>query len=400
LNLWAFSRKLLAGAPLTASDLADATVTLKDLASVFASRGDGSDGAPNIGARATREVVDRAIEDLARITLPGDSQKAGRTGTALAGIVDDVLADALMAWAYAISIADPASPVLLAGNVTHRHDFGLGPVERGLRTRLAWAVPRPEIMARTPWHVSGSLLGLDVALSSLRRVNGERVIDPPTLSANEREAFAVSVSLLDPLALRDDDSDAIAEAVTRGRSRVTLLAEDSSGLDQIAAEIQLDGWRRRALRWTVANEPQRISSMFSLTEMLYLGGPVAPLNPWGTSAMAWSGCLCTRLAPPGLWRQLSGRPQLGLMAATVPDLNLHVAMTLRELRLPAAIAKAVLEAATQDFIDEVRPTDFNDWLTLVRTARTVSRERIEDYVATATAAGPLVPAASASAGPP
>jgi hypothetical protein len=130
----------------------------------------------------------------------------------------------------------------------------------------------------------------------------------------------------------------------------------------------MDGRRHRALQWTIANEPQRITSMFSLTELLYLGdGPVAALNPWGSSAMGWSGCLCTRLAPPRLWRLLSGRPQLGLMAATVPDLNLHVAMMLRELHLPAAVAKIVLEAATQDFIDEVRPTDFNDWL--IRSAR-------------------------------
>jgi hypothetical protein len=391
LNLQAISVKLSA-APLAASDVAAAAAALKELAAIFGSRSDGSDSAPSSGARPPRDVVDRAIEDLARIALPADSQKATRIGAALAGIVDDVLADALMAWAYAISIADPASPVLLTGHLTHRHDFGLGPVERGLRMRLAWAVPKAEVMARVPWHISGSLLGLDVAMSSLRRVNAEHVIDPPTLSANEREAFAVSVGLMDPLALRDEDRDSIVAAVTRGRNRVALLAEDNSGLDRIATDIQMDGWRRRALQWTIANEPQGIGSMFSLTELLYLGdGPIATLNPWGTSAMAWSGCLCTRLAPPRLWRLLSGRPQLGLMAATVPDLNLHIAMMLSELRLPAAVAKAILEAATQDFIDEVRPTDFNDWLTLVRTARTVPRERIEDYVATATAVGPLVP---------
>jgi hypothetical protein len=270
-----------------------------------------------------------------------------------------------------------------------------------MRTRLAWAVPKAEVIARVPWHISGSLLGLDVALSSLRRVNGERIIDPPTLSSNEREAFAVSVALLDPLTLRDEDRDAIVDAVTRGRNRVALLAEDIGGFDRITTDIQMDGWRRRALRWTIANEPGRIGSMFSLTELLYLGdGPAATLSPWGTSAMAWSGCLCTHLAPPRLWRLLSGRPQLGLMATTVPDLNLHVAIMLGELRLPAAVAKVILEAATQDFIDEVRPTDFNDWLTLVRTARTVSRERIEDYMATVTAVGPLVPEAVNAAAQP
>ena len=59
--------------------------------------------------------------------------------------------------------------------------------------------------------------------------------------------------------------------------------------------------------------------------------------------------------------------------------------------MPAALAKHVLGAAVQDFIDQARPTDSNDWLALVRAAQAFTRERIEDYVATATADGPLVP---------
>ncbi|MEO8256355.1 MAG: hypothetical protein ABI868_03330 [Acidobacteriota bacterium] len=393
--------RALSAAPVAASDLTAAIAALKELAAAFGPRGDGADEGPIGGDRPPRDVVARAIEDLTGITAPPDRQKAARTGASLAAIVDDLTAEALMAWAYAIAIADPASPVLLTGHITRRHDFGLGPAERGLRRRQAWGVPRAAVIARTPWHISGSLLGLEVALSPLRRVNGERVIDPPTLSANERDTFAVSVALLDPLALRDEDGDAIVEAVTRGGRRVAGLAGDAGDFDRIAGEIELDGRRRRALQWTIVNEPQRIGSMFSLTELLYLGGgPVASLNSWGTSALGWSGCLCTRLAPPQLWRLLAGRPQLGLMAVAVPDLNLHVAMMLRELHLPAGVARVILEAATQDFIDEVRPTDFNDWLTLVRTARSVSRERIEDYVATATAVGPLVPDPTGAAGQP
>ena len=146
------------------------------------------------------------------------------------------------------------------------------------------------------------------------------------------------------------------------------------------------------MRWTMAHEPVRTETFFSLTEMLHLGGASAvDLDGWGMSAVASAGCLCTRMAPTNQWRMLIGRPQFGLMASAVPDLNLHVASILRELRLPAAISKAVLTAAVQDFIDEVRPTDANDWLTLVRMARTAPRERIEDYVAAATADGPLVP---------
>jgi hypothetical protein len=75
----------------------------------------------------------------------------------------------------------------------------------------------------------------------------------------------------------------------------------------------------------------------------------------------------------------------------VPDLNLHVARTLFLLRLPAPLAKYVLSAAVLDFVEEVRGTDTDDWLALVRGAASVPRERIEDYVAAAAANGPLVP---------
>jgi hypothetical protein len=63
---------------------------------------------------------------------------------------------------------------------------------------------------------------------------------------------------------------------------------------------------------------------------------------------------------------------------------------LAELHLPAMLARAVLAAAVQDFVDTVRATDPDDWLTLIRTARSFSRTQIEDYVAAAAADGPLV----------
>src|SRR5207244_1862317 len=200
-----------------------------------------------------------------------------------------------------------------------------------------------------------------------------------------------AVALLNPFDLRDADRDAIVEGISRGRARVASLAKDGGAAAEMVASVRMDGWRRRALAWTMAHEPQRIESMFSLTELLYLGrAPVGSLHAWGMSALGSAGCFCTELAPPNQWRVLLGRPQLGLMATAVPDLNLQVAMMLHELRLPAAIAKLVLTAAVQDFIDETRPTDFNDWMTLVRSAQAVTRERIEDYVAAVTAQGPLI----------
>ena len=113
-----------------------------------------------------------------------------------------------------------------------------------------------------PWHVNGSLLGLDIALAplALRRLNFERVLEAPKLTSNERDSFALSVSLLNPFDLRDADRDAIADA-DRARPAARRRADlrDSrrriqAAFDAVADEIAMERWRRRALRWMLAHE--------------------------------------------------------------------------------------------------------------------------------------------------
>jgi hypothetical protein len=142
------------------------------------------------------------------------------------------------------------------------------------------------------------------------------------------------------------------------------------------------------------HDPDGVPSMFSLAELLSLGGgaPGADLDAWGVAALASSSCPCTHLVSPSDWPLLDGRPQLGLMASAMSDLNLHVAEALHALSVPAGLAQPVLEAAVQEFIESVAPTDPNDWWTLARAAQAVPRERIEDYIATTAAVGgALVP---------
>jgi hypothetical protein len=144
----------------------------------------------------------------------------------------------------------------------------------------------------------------------------------------------------------------------------------------------------------LAEDRAAIPSMFSLVEFLMLGGGAtgANLDAWGGSALQLEACSCTRFATPHNWRLLSGRPQMAFMAAAMPDLQLFIAMKLKELKLPAALARTVLQAAVLDYVEEVSPTDPNDWWTLVRRARTVPQNLVEDYVASAAAVdGPLVP---------
>jgi hypothetical protein len=338
------------------------------------------------------EALQKIVDELTKAIKNREAKRAARESESLNELADELLAHAVLSIAYAADVGDPEGTVLLAADVSHRHDFGLGAKDADLRMRLAWSMPHPEVTPGVPWRVAGSLLGLDVALAplALRRLNFERVLEAPRLTTNQRDAFAVSVALLNPYDLRDADRDRIADAIDRGTRRVAALSGEGA-VEAAADEISVEPWRRRAIRWTFAHERNRVTSLLTLTELLVLGGgKPLELEAWGMVSVS-SGCLCPRLPAPGSWPRLVGRPQLGLVAAGVADLNLHVAVMLKEMGLPAALARVILSGAMQDFIDDVKPTDDGDWLTLVRRARTVPRDRVEDYIAAATATGPLVP---------
>ena len=400
LELAAIGRRLIADT-LAVDDLATIAARLTAIAEALPRRlrkEEEDTAPPGLGAPpSVHDALRKAIEELTKAQRAKDVKRAARVAGPLSDVADQLLGETLLSIAYAADVGDPEGTVLLAGDVSRRHDFGFAARDAEMRLRTAWSVPHPDVAPSSPWHVAGSLLGLDVGLAplALRRVNFERVLEAPRLTSNERDTFAVSVSLLNPFALRDVDRDAIAAAVERGRMRVQTLPRNGSDLDRVADELVMEGWRRRALRWTFANEPDRVLTLLSLTDLLTLGGGrAAELDVWGMAMLTPQGCLCSRLTPPGRWSTLLGRPQLGLAASGVADLNLHIAIMLKEMNLPAALAKVVLSGAMQDFIDEVKPTDDADWLTMVRAARSVPRDRIEDYVAAATATGPLVPDAS------
>jgi hypothetical protein len=362
-------------------------------------------GPPGVGAAPNpSEALKKSLDELTKQIAGKDLKRAAHLAEPLGQQADTLLAQALLSIAYAAVVGDPDGAVMLADDVSRRHDFGLGAKDADQRVRFAWALPRSEVTPGVPWHVTGSLLGLDIGLAqlALRRLNFERVLEAPRLTSNERDSFALSVSLLNPFDLRDADRDAIADAIARGRQRVAAMVSASraagdSTADRLADELSLENVRRRAIKWMLAHGSRDVASMFSATELLALGGGrLADLHAWGMSMLTWKGCVCSSLTPPGTWPTLLGRPPLGLTAAGIADLNLHVAMMLKTLRLPAALAKVVLAGAMQDFIDEAKPTDDADWLTLARAAGSVSRERIEDYVGAATATGPLMPASGRS----
>lgn len=345
--------------------------------------------------RDGREWLTKTAEELERAARVNDLRRANRAGDALRPLGDIALGQALLSLVYAVHLGDPDGPALLGANVSLRHDFGFGRRDGENRARGPWALPRQDFQPGVPWHVTGSLVGLDIALGplALRRLSMDSLAAPPKLQSIEREAFAVNVALLDPRALRDIDRDRIVDALGRGRARVRALAAAPAEFEKLENELELDGWRQRTLRWVLQNERASIENQFSLAELAVLGGlEPAAFDAWGAHSLLSVGCLCTRFPQPRTWRVLAGRTQLAMMAASTVEMNLELAQRFAALHLPAALLPSVLATAMQDFVDTVDTADANDLTALSRRARALSRNAVDDYVAATAANGPLMPA--------
>ena len=342
-------------------------------------------------AAASKEIQSILVELNQPAALSSNSRRALES---LLSLVDVVVGDALLALNYEVNLHLARGTPRAAAALALRHDFGFETTNADARVRAAWTMPKRIVKPSVPWHIEGAALGLDLAAPSLalRRIDAVPPPRSPVLDGTESGMFAMSVALMDPRAVRNDDLDAIAGAIAHGRHRVDELAAGNGDVNAVAHEIAMDGWRVRALRWSLRHEPQRARSWFSMTELLYLGGGRgADLHAWGMSAIDVTGCICARLTEPGLWTALVGRPEPRLLIATVADLNLQVAMALSEMRVPAALAKPVLEFAVRDFVDRAPSPHLDDWLTRVRAAQGLSYEQIEDYVSAVVVEGPLVP---------
>jgi hypothetical protein len=371
----------------------DATLEVYELAAKVANgvvgRGGFGDVLPGLRT-ALASLPDTAaiVRELTRPSTP-----AADLARVVLEAADALTADALLSYAYAIEWSDPWGQPRQEDELPRRHDFGLT-APGSARVRTAWAIPRLVFPRGEPWRVAGALLGLDVALAplGLRKIDSAPPSGEPRLLSNNRHSFVISFGLLNSFALTDVDVDAIAQAVARGQRRVESLHAGPAQADGVIDEIAMDGWRARALRWNLVHAPETVPALFSLTELLHLGGGAElDVHAWGMSALDAFGCLCTVVPPPAIHRAVVGRDALGLLAVAVPDLNLRVAVVLRELNVPAGLAKAVLGVALHEYLRGVSPAHTDDWIALVRHARGLSHERIEDYLAAVAASdGPLL----------
>ncbi len=345
-----------------------------------------------------REVATRSLGRLRVIRSEADVRRTEELVGPLVRRSESLLAEVLMSIVYAAHLGDPDGLVLLAGSVAGRHDFGLGIPNARVRQRWPWVAPRERTGGRVAWHMSGSLLGLDVGLARLAlRRTGTGMPPRPTLNEGERRTFVQGLALISPFGLTDADRDAITSAISIGRARVARLGDDDDDAEilRVARDAGLSEWRHGVLVWMRRHEAERLPRFFSLLELFWLGQADTParvqrLEAWGTARLAAEGCFCTIFPRPQPWEEYAGRLGTGLLATRVPDLLLRIAEALRALDLPAPLAPGILSAATLDFVDEVQPSYHDDWWALTRHAQALSRQRIEDYVASLVAGGPLL----------
>jgi hypothetical protein len=387
--------RALSAKSLTLAEIATRTADLRaDAAALTPAYAwpDAPDAAPDV-----RRVVDRAVRDLGEIRRERDLARAPRIVEPIVDALDHLLGAALAALAYAL-VEDPSRMRGPATDISRRHTFGLTTEAGDRGRRVPWQHPVRGSELASGEAVTGSLLGLDLAMARnrLRRCAVEGLPGSPRLNNNERETMTETLALLNPRLLHDEALDRIGEAVRRGRSRVEQ-AGDASALDVLAVEGGIAPERRQLLSWAVEHDRQAVVALFSIRELFRLGGGVARgLDPFGTTQRPLTGCYCARM-PDDSWGSLvTGRPSTGQTGAALADLNLRVAELLSALDVPASLFPHVMAMATQDYIDSVPAAHPDDWAALAGRVAALSRERVEDYVSAVIANGPVRPAPAGS----
>ncbi len=346
--------------------------------------------------------VDTIVKRVAQVGAPAsgaDPASKGAALTALLKLADTLLADALTSFVYTISIRDPDSSLLLAGDPARRHDFGRG--YANLRAPNGpWRVPEERHMPDNVWIVQGSLLGLPRVLApfSVRRLSADSEGVVPMLDELDAHALAESALALDPASLTDGDRDRIVAAVSRGRARLTALLADPSAFTSATAGLGISEWRAAGACWLARRSIPRAIGLFSMTEMFWLGeagsngdGPAAP-DAWGVATRSIDASWHLRLPRGHAWEDVGWRGSARLLGTQVADLNLRIAECLAQLGLPSSLAAGIASYAVWDFTMGAEMSDPDDWLGLVRAAQMITTDRVSDYVSALTAPdGPLVP---------
>ena len=352
--------------------------------------------APTIEWEGRKYRVDVAAGERRRIALIRQTQAELPLDRALAGATSSrgvhELARSLMGLVYAVALGDPDGQALAGGPVWRRHRFKSDATSEDTAWRIA-----TENFGPDGWHLTGSLLALETSVPrlALRRLDMTDVPPPTRLSTIDRRTLSLTVASIEPPSLTNEEQDAIASAIARGRDRLRALATDRASLPALVRDAALSEWRANGVRWLLDTDAERVPSLFTLAELYRLGQRTASGSAWGAAALPLDGSLGLRPANEP-WEEYSGRPATGQLGCQLTDVLLRTAEALAQFRLPAAIARDVAAFAMQEVLDRAQPAYFDDFLSIAFTARDLSRDRFEDYVSALTATGVLTPVANST----
>ena len=301
-----------------------------------------------------------------------------------------------MALVYAPTLGHPDGPALLGRDVPARHDFGLDQASGQRHEFMAWSPPREMVGDGVPWHVQGSVLGLDLGLARLflRRIADDDMPAAPSINLNDELSLARTAVALNPREMSDGDRDQLVAALARGRQRVTAAGHDLTALSALAEEVRVSATVRQVLPWMVARTPESVPALFVLRDLMWLGRPsvdAGRLDRWGVYAEVLESRRRTAMPAAAPWEDFGGRAESGGMATQVPDLTLRMAEETARLKLPARIIPALLAYATEDYWHDVSARFPDDWPAMTRQPLALSAARVEDYVAALAGDGPLRP---------
>ena len=295
------------------------------------------------------------------------------------------LAETLIAIAYAAHAGEADGPALAGEDPSRRHDFGPEP----------WALPVEVSGPGVPWHVRGSLLGLERALArlSLHRLAGDALPDgPPTVNATQRRSLAVLAVVAPPgerhrrgarRGGRGPRGGSLARGGAPRGGPGRRLRCRRGGARALAGESPRVDARARARAHAGASSPASSSCTSA--------APATHRSAWGTADALGSG-LVARMPPARPLDDTAGRPPEPALGEVFADLGLRVAEFLGERRLSASLAPALVGTLLPDLFAEARPVALDDRLGLDAWVRDLSRERLDDALASLAGRGPLQPA--------
>jgi hypothetical protein len=353
------------------------------------------------GAQAGAPLDPRPVLSAAAHALESPNASAGtriQHARRLADVGATVLGDVLRSIVYACALGDAEGQAFLAGDVSRLHEFGLDEPDASRRRVRTWELPVDVGAGGQPWHLSGSLLAVDLSMSrfALRRALGEMPTRQPTLSGPDRRTLVATMALMNAADLSDGTRTVLVGAMRRGREVLEAALQRPEIVEETVRAAGIIGWRAQLLPWARAFEPDAALPMVARSELVWLGArqPLPDdVDRWGAPTQPIDGAWRLRFPGPAPTDDVAGRQASAYLPGRFVDLTLRLAETMAEIGMPSPLTREVLRAALQRFVDEVRPAYPDDWLALVRHADDLPRTQVEDYVYGMTVPdGPLVPA--------